>query len=209
MDMILESRSQAALSSVGASGYLTIDLGALRRNYKLLSEMVAPAQTAAVVKANAYGLGADQVAQALYSQGCRHFFVAQFVEAVHLRPNLPPEAQLFVLNGLQPGSEIRCAESRIIPVLNSLEQLQQWAGAARRLKRTLPAGLQVGTGMSRRGGAPQKRGGGSGALWGVRGGGSLVIMGQTGPPGGGWRGTKGGHAAEENRRADEGRGVAE
>ncbi|TDW36944.1 alanine racemase [Rhizobium azibense] len=157
MDMILESRSPAALSSVGASGYLTIDLGALRRNYKLLSEMVAPAQTAAVVKANAYGLGADQVAQALYSQGCRHFFVAQFVEAVHLRPNLPPEAQLFVLNGLQPGSEIRCAESRIIPVLNSLEQLQQWAGAARRLKRTLPAVLQFDTGMSRLGVQPKKR----------------------------------------------------
>lgn len=141
----------------GATGYLTIDLGALGRNYDTLSAMLSPARAAAVVKADAYGLGADRVASTLYGRGCRHFFVAQFSEALTLRPALAGDAQIFVLNGLQPGNEIACAENGIIPVLNSLEQWQQWSGAARNLKRTLPAVLQFDTGMSRLGIPPEER----------------------------------------------------
>ncbi|UXN57576.1 alanine racemase [Phyllobacterium zundukense] len=140
-----------------ASGYLTIDLGALARNYEKLSMEVAPARAAAVVKADAYGLGAEQVAKTLYAHGCRHFFVAHFVEALGLRPLLSRDAQVFVLNGLLPGNEIACAEGGIIPVINSLEQLQQWRNAAQRLHRRLPAVLQFDTGMSRLGVPPEER----------------------------------------------------
>src|SRR5690606_29243649 len=122
-----------------------------------LSAEVAPAQAAAVVKADAYGLGAERVARKLYEHGCRHFFVAQFVEAERLRPLLSPDAAIFVLNGLQPGNEIPCAEGGIVPVINSLEQLQQWASATAHVKRRLPAVLQFDTGMSRLGVPPQDR----------------------------------------------------
>ncbi|WP_184358647.1 alanine racemase [Rhizobium sp. BK602] len=153
----LEFQAFDAVNNEGASGYLTIDLAAIRKNYEALSSMLAPARAAAVVKADAYGLGAEDVSQALYDQGCRHFFVAQFMEAQALRPILPQDAQIFVLNGLQPGTETACAKTGIIPVLNSRTQLRQWHVAASSLKRSLPAVLQFDTGMSRLGVPPQDR----------------------------------------------------
>ena len=141
----------------GATGYLTIDLAALARNYERLSAEVAPARAAAVVKADAYGLGADRVSEKLHAHGCRHFFVAQFAEALALRPGLPADATIFVLNGLQPGNEPACAEGGIVPVINSLEQWHRWAETARTAGRRLPAVLQFDTGMSRLGLPPEDR----------------------------------------------------
>ncbi|ARM92589.1 alanine racemase (plasmid) [Rhizobium sp. CIAT894] len=154
---LLVSHAHTAAIMRGATGYLKIDLTALGRNYRKLLSMLAPVRAGAVVKADAYGLGAERVAKTLYGQGCRHFFVAQFVEAVRLRPALAQDAQIFVLNGLQPGSEIACAEMGVVPVLNSLAQWRQWSAAAGALKRCLPAVLQFDTGMSRLGFPPEER----------------------------------------------------
>ncbi|WP_439617320.1 alanine racemase [Shinella sp.] len=154
---IHEDGQSDAIRTGGATGYLTIDLAALARNYEKLAKEVAPARAAAVVKADAYGLGADRVAPRLYAQGCRHFFVAQFVEALHLRPLLAADAAVFVLNGLQPENELACARSGIVPVINSLGQWRQWSAAAKTLGRTLPAVLQFDTGMSRLGVPPEDR----------------------------------------------------
>ncbi|MBY5720706.1 alanine racemase [Rhizobium leguminosarum] len=156
--VIVTPEKQAALSSEGASGYLTINLAALARNYAKLSSILAPARAGAVVKADAYGLSAERVAPALYRVGCRQFFVAQFAEAARLRALLSVDAQVFVLNGLQPGNEGPCAEGGIIPVLNSLEQWRSWRATAKRLKRTLPAVLQFDKGMSRLGVPLEERG---------------------------------------------------
>ncbi|MDH7798356.1 MULTISPECIES: alanine racemase [unclassified Beijerinckia] len=135
----------------GCSGVLTIDLGALQRNYRALADRSRPAATAAVVKADAYGLGVDQVGPALQAAGCRDFFVAQFGEAVHLRRLLANDARVYVLNGLQPGEEAAAADLAVIPVLNSLEQLSLWSALAKQRAVMLPALLQVDTGMSRLG----------------------------------------------------------
>ncbi|ASP83100.1 alanine racemase [Sinorhizobium meliloti] len=156
MDSAIQDYKQTS-GMGGASGYLTIDLRALARNYEKLAAEVAPARAAAVVKANAYGLGADRVATKLYEHGCRHFFVAQFLEALHLRPFLATDATIFVLNGLQPGNEVAWARDGIVPVINSLEQWQQWTRAAQALGRGLPAVLQFDTGMSRLGVPPEER----------------------------------------------------
>ncbi|GGC46051.1 alanine racemase [Chelatococcus reniformis] len=136
---------------VAAPGVLTIDLAALTRNYLALRERLTPARTGAVVKADAYGLGAARVAPALYGAGCRDFFVAHLDEALALKPILAPDARLFVLNGLLPGAEEPCAAAGVIPVLNSLEQVANWSAAARVHGAELPAVLQVDTGMSRLG----------------------------------------------------------
>lgn len=119
MDGAVRENTQQKAIKGGASGYLTIDLAALVRNYDRLVSEIAPARAAAVVKADAYGLGADRVAARLYDHGCRHFFVAQFVEARRLRPQLARDAMIFVLNGLQPGNELACADDGIVPVINS------------------------------------------------------------------------------------------
>ena len=155
---IVNSRAPKLAIYSGACGSLTIDLAALCRNYDKLATIVAPARTAAVVKADAYGLGAAQVSKALYGRGCRHFFVAHFIEALRLRPQLSGDATIFVLNGLLPGNEAACADGGIVPVINSLDQLQQWSVLARSLQRRLPAVLQFDTGMSRLGIPPEDRG---------------------------------------------------
>ena len=138
----------------GNAAILRIDLGALVANYRQIARQVAPAQLAGVVKADAYGLGATPVSRALLDAGCRHFFVAHLVEAVALKPDLPPHATLYVLNGLQPGAEADCAATGAVPVLNSMAQIDGWAAMARRSGQSLPGVIQVDTGMSRLGLTP-------------------------------------------------------
>ncbi len=130
---------------------LRIDLGALVDNYRLIARQVAPAQVAGVVKADAYGLGARQVCEALIAAGCRQFFVAHLAEAAALMPHLTGLCRLYVLNGLQPGGEATCARIGAIPVLNSLDQLARWGCFARHAGHRLPAALQVDSGMARLG----------------------------------------------------------
>ena len=64
---------------------LVIDLDALTANYRLLADRAKPARCAAVVKANAYGLGVDRVAPALAQAGCETFFVATLDEDLRYR----------------------------------------------------------------------------------------------------------------------------
>lgn len=134
-----------------AGAILTIDLGAICDNWRTLAALTGEAECAAVVKANAYGLGALQVAPALYQAGCRHFFVAHLNEGIVLLPALPEDATVYILHGLPPGSEPECLRHRLVPVLNSLPQLQAWRALGRARGRRLPAVLQVDTGMARLG----------------------------------------------------------
>lgn len=141
---------------LAAGGILTIDLSALRHNYSAIARHITPTRAAAVVKADAYGLGASRVAPAFYDAGCRDFFVAHLGEAIALKPFLQPDATLYVLNGLQPGTEEACAREGILPVLNSLEQVENWAALAAKHGKKLPALLQLDTGMSRLGLSPNE-----------------------------------------------------
>jgi alanine racemase len=128
---------------------LEIDLAAIVANWRSLRERHGAA-TGAAVKANAYGLGAADVAPALHAAGCRHFFVATLDEALALRPLLP-EASIMVLNGAMPGSEAEFIAHDLIPVLNSLDDLARWQLAARQAGQSLRAVLHVDTGMARLG----------------------------------------------------------
>ncbi|MFE0754282.1 alanine racemase [Inquilinus sp. NPDC058860] len=133
---------------------LIVDLAAIRENYRALRRRLGSTACAAVLKADAYGLGADRVAPVLAAEGCRHFFVAHLEEGIALRPHVPEAAEVFVLHGPMPGCEDIALAHRLTPVLNSLEQVEGWTGLARRLGRTLPAALQLDTGMSRMGLSP-------------------------------------------------------
>ncbi|KRB44467.1 alanine racemase [Phenylobacterium sp. Root700] len=138
-----------------AGGCLVIDLAAIRANYAFVAGLVAPSPVAGVVKADAYGLGAVRVARVLAEEGCGDFFVAHLSEALHLKPSLPQDARLYVLNGLQPGAEARCAAAGVLPVLNSMEQAMAWRDLALAERRRLPALLQIDSGMSRLGLPPE------------------------------------------------------
>lgn len=143
----LRTVGSAAARSTGTA--LTIDLGAVTDNYKLLAARAPGAVCAAVVKADAYGLGARHVAPALAAAGCTVFFVAHLGEALDLRPLLPG-ATICVFNGFAPGAEGAFVEHDLVPVLNSLEAVENWSKAASTSGR-LPALLHADTGMSRLG----------------------------------------------------------
>lgn len=138
----------------GASAILTIDLGALTDNYRRLQSQAPSAICAAVVKADAYGLGAAEVAPALVRAGCRFFFVAHLEEGIALRAILGQGPRIAVLHGVLPGTEDACLRNGLIPVLNDAQQLALWRSLARRVERVLPAILQADTGMARFGFAP-------------------------------------------------------
>lgn len=136
-----------------AGAVLTIDLGAIADNYRRLQRHAPKAVCGAAVKADAYGLGAEQVAAALANSGCRHFFVAHLEEGIRLRPRLPSDAEIYILHG-QPhhiGADMECVRHRLVPVLNSAVQIAGWRALARRLNIALPAIVQVDSGMSRLG----------------------------------------------------------
>jgi alanine racemase len=142
----------SAVASAGRDtrgGILTVDLAALAANYRTLRDIAEPASVAAVVKADAYGLGVARAAPALAGAGCRTFFVTTLEEGIALRGILD-EADIHVFNGAPRGGEGLLVESRLTPVLNSLEDIHAWLAAiaghgARH------ADLQLDTGMSRQG----------------------------------------------------------
>ncbi|WP_298234305.1 alanine racemase [uncultured Azohydromonas sp.] len=134
-----------------AGAVLSIDLGAIRDNWRRLRERVGSARCAAVLKADAYGLGAARVAPVLSDAGCRDFFVAHLDEALALKPVLPAGARLIVLHGPTPGAEAEFVAQGVLPVLNSAAQIAAWRALAQRLDRELPAFVQVDTGMARLG----------------------------------------------------------
>ncbi len=136
-------------------GLLRIDLGAIAANWHALSRRAAGAECAAVVKADAYGLGMDRVAPALHAAGARCFFVAHLAEGIALRAILGSEAAIHVLNGIPPGTAALFDAHALLPVLNSLDQMTEWAALAAALGRILPAALQFDTGMSRFGLSPE------------------------------------------------------
>ena len=134
----------AADLTARASAVLEIDLGGIVANWRLLARLAAPAKCAAVVKANAYGLGATPVARALAAAGCQIFFVATLDEAVALRQALGAAPEIAVLNGPAPGSAREFVEYGLIPVLNEPGQIARWAKAEIR-----PPSLPSSPGLTR------------------------------------------------------------
>lgn len=132
------------------TGDLEIDLSCLVANWNRLRSLAPGAEVAAMVKADAYGLGADRIAPALAAAGCREFFVADIGEGASLRAVLP-EADIFVLSGALPGTDADLDAQRLVPVLNSRAQIDRWAARARRAERVLPASIHCDTGMNRAG----------------------------------------------------------
>lgn len=136
-----------------APATLEIDLSAIAENWRRLDAMHAGA-TAAAVKADAYGLGAAQVAPALLAAGCRDFFVAHLDEALTLHPLLDDGVMLAVLHGILPGEETEFAAHGLVPVLTSLGEVERWRAEALRRSKKLPAILHADTGMNRLGLSP-------------------------------------------------------
>ncbi|MBA3910652.1 MAG: alanine racemase [Rhodobacter sp.] len=131
-----------------ATATLTIDLDAIAANWRALDRLSrAEVQTAAVVKADAYGLGLTRVARTLAQAGARRFFVAFAEEGAAVRQALGPGPQIAVLSGHMSGDTGMIQDLDLTPMLNSLEQITRHLEALP----GHPFGVQLDTGMNRLG----------------------------------------------------------
>ena len=133
----------------GARARLRVDRAALAENYRAIASSTAT-EAGAVVKANAYGLGAREVARVLHAAGCRSFFTAFTHEAVELRPVLA-DAEIFVLMPLVGDEAEALREHRLIPCLFDMEGIMRWTSGAPARGAPVRAALHVDTGIHRLG----------------------------------------------------------
>src|SRR5438132_11626462 len=140
----------AAADPTEASGILTIDLGAVAANWKTLASMTVPVECAAVVKGNGYGCGLEPVTRTLSRAGCSTFFVADVAEGRRAGA-VAPDAPIYVLNGLMPGSAPAFAADYLRPVINSTTELAEWDAFVATRNWHGGAALHVDTGMNRLG----------------------------------------------------------
>jgi alanine racemase len=145
---ISPAASMPAAADTG--GTLTIDLAAIAANWQALARQLITVECAAVVKANAYGLGLKPVVAALAKAGCKTFFVADIAEARILRAQAK-QATIYVLHGFTQ----ECAESFVElaarPVINSMTELAEWDAFVAARAWQGGAALHVDTGMNRLG----------------------------------------------------------
>lgn len=123
---------------------LTVDLDALGENFRILSQHT---RCGAVLKADAYGMGAMRVGRHLQSLGCEDFFVANTTEGVQLRHGLHPAARIHVFDGATETTVDVLREHDLRPILNTPRQLETW----RVNGRGLVCSVHVDTGMARLG----------------------------------------------------------
>ncbi|WP_319824169.1 alanine racemase [Thalassovita sp.] len=134
-----------------ATATLTIDLNALTDNWRALDALTGDGvETAAVVKANGYGLGASRVARALANAGARRFFVAAAEEAAAVREALGPGPEICVFSGHMAGDTDMIHDLYLVPMLNSIDQMLRHVEALP----GHPFGVQLDTGMNRLGMEP-------------------------------------------------------
>ena len=134
-----------------SSSTLKIDLQAIVDNYNILNIKTSYTKVAAVVKANAYGLGLQEVAPVLRNAGCNDFFVANLDEAIGLRKILPKKCKIAVFNGVLKGEEEVFIRNDIQPVLNTIEQIKLWSELTKKTKEKHPCMVHVDSGMNRLG----------------------------------------------------------
>ncbi|GGZ95833.1 alanine racemase [Novosphingobium arvoryzae] len=108
---------------------LSIDASALTANWRALDRLSGPARAGAAVKANAYGVGAAQVAPVLRAAGCDDFFVAHWSEVPELLDHVPA-SRIAVLHGPLTAADAAWARAAgVRPVINSLHQARLWQEA--------------------------------------------------------------------------------
>jgi alanine racemase len=140
-----------------ATGILTINLAAIQENWRRVNqELISSATAAAVIKTNAYGLGAAEVGRALFSVGCREFFVANLDEAIAARQALSSSAIIYVLGGSRPGTEHLFFQYQLIPVLFELSAVERWRQACIQQNIEGPCAIKINTGMTRMGLDPRE-----------------------------------------------------
>ena len=123
---------------------LHIDLENLKHNWKIYNDYCDGGATA-VVKANAYSVGAEQIFESLVEAGCNDFWVATIAEAIPLR-KVNKSANISVLEGLSSNNIDTYKKLNLVGVVNTPQQLQMWKDNPE-----IPVWIHIDTGMNRLG----------------------------------------------------------
>jgi alanine racemase len=135
--------------------YATVNLTALAHNLSCIKRYLSPGcEVMAIVKANAYGHGAVETAQALTRQGIERFAVASLDEGIALR-QAGLSASIVVLGALFEEQVSDLVAHRLTPVVSDGRILPTLAKAARSHPTSYPIHLKVETGMGRLGFSPE------------------------------------------------------
>jgi alanine racemase len=151
---------------LGRPVWAEVSLGAIARNLRTIRRHIGPKpQILAVVKSNAYGLGAVPVAKALQKAGAERFGVTCANEGIELRES-GIRKPILVLTGFWPGEENRLIKNRLTPTVTRLEDVRSLDRAAKsaRVKSRLRFHLKINTGMNRLGLLPSELGAFASAL---------------------------------------------
>ena len=136
---------------INNNGLLKINLSNVSDNYSFLSECVKPSRVAAVLKSNSYGLGLEKVAKKLLGLGCKDFFLTSFEEAFALK-KITSKGNVILLNGIIGQSEKEIYDifkSKIIPVINSLNELKKFYKYSKKFNINHKITLHFDTGINR------------------------------------------------------------
>jgi alanine racemase len=132
---------------------LRLDSEALAANWRALDRMSGAASAGAAVKADAYGLGVDNVVPVLRDAGADDFFVAHWSEVPGVLRHIEP-SRLAVLHGPLRSEDAQFARATgVRPVINCLRQARLWTEAGGG-----PCDLMVDTGINRLGLPPDEIG---------------------------------------------------
>jgi len=134
-----------------AATFCRVNLSVLRRNVDCLrNHLDAGVQILAVVKANAYGHGDIEIAQALSKNSVQHFGVATVAEGVRLRQAGINDA-IVVLGGLYTEDLTPLLEHSLTPVVTEYAILKTLDAVAAARNQRIECHLKVDTGMGRLG----------------------------------------------------------
>jgi alanine racemase len=158
-----ESPFTACRLTSGRQTWAEIDLQALKNNYSKLCSLISPPSSSGadssptlypriipVIKTDAYGHGAIQVARSLADSGAEMFSIGLIEEGIALR-QAGISQNLLVLGTNWPGQESTAIRHRLILAVDSLESMESLDSAARGMTVSTPVHIKVDTGMGRLG----------------------------------------------------------
>ena len=135
---------------IDSSAILEINTKNILHNYKELSKIANNSISGATIKANAYGLGDLEIFKILHTNGCRHFFVATIEEGLNLRKKYK-QNNVYILNGVHESQIILTQQKKLIPIINSLDELRNINRKFGNLRRKIKIGIHIDTGINRLG----------------------------------------------------------
>lgn len=140
---------------IHSSNIITVDLDALRHNYRLLSSLLKPGgRLLAMVKGDGYGHGMVECAHAFAAAGCTIFGVAELCEGVRLR-QAGIEGEIFVMVGFEPPQADHFITSDLTPVVFSADPLEALSAQGVIHGKEIGVHLKIDSGMGRLGVLPE------------------------------------------------------